>query len=75
MLYDNKYAQAPDTLYNSAKSVAKAIVGILPILIGFSIFFMLFLGNNSRFRDTQTTLFTIFYMLQGDTYSDTGNEA
>ena len=55
--------------------MAKAIVGILPIFIGFSIFFMLFLGNNFRFRNTETTLFTIFYMLQGDTYSDTGNQA
>jgi hypothetical protein len=63
LLYDNKFAQTPDTLYNSAKNVAKAILGILPILIGFSIFFMLFLGNNFRFRNTETTLFTIFYML------------
>lgn len=48
------------------------LIGVFPIMFGFAILTMIILFDGSHFISIETTLFTFTYMMQGDTFYDTG---
>lgn len=71
-LYDMKdYKYIPGTLLNTSRMVFDGLVGTIPVALGICYFtttqfYMLF-----RFKDAEATLFTMLYVILGDTFFDT----
>lgn len=70
-----EFAQFPRTVSFSIETVFNGIVGVLPLLIGFSIIITVYLYANFRFVSIDVSLFALFYCMFGDTYFDTGQAA
>lgn len=68
--FTKDYSYLPNTFIQSANSVFFGLIGVLPLIIGFCTFTSVMLYTNFRFKDTVTTTFTFFYMINGDTFYD-----
>ena len=62
-------------MHFSVTLVAYGFIGILPFVIGLAIIITVFLYGNFRFKTVETSLFALFYCMNGDTYFDTGTAA
>ena len=70
--FTKDYSYHPKTFIQSSNSVFLGLMGISPLIIGVSTFSSIMLYTNFRFKDTYTTAFTFFYMINGDTFFDSG---
>ena len=70
--FSKEYSSLPRVFLSSSYAVFTGLAGVLPLIIGVCIFSTIMLYTNFHFRDTITTVFTFFFMMQGDTYFDTG---
>lgn len=71
MTYSEKYSHLPNTFVGSTFAVTSGIIGVLPVVIGFSCLTTSFLYMSFHYRDVSTTMFTYFYSINGDTLFDT----
>ena len=67
LLYEDKYANLPNTLIGSARAVANGLFGILPVAIGIAFYGTTVLYMSHRFRSFSCSMFAMFYTIQGDT--------
>ena len=70
-LYYRDYDKVPITIITSAKVVIEGIVGILPMCIGVAIMLTCLFYQMHQYRTPWASLFTMFYLYQGDTQFDT----
>ena len=70
LTYSEKFSFLPNTLLGSASQVFNGLVGIIPTAIGWSFFMTTVLYESFRFMDCFSAMFTMFYVIQGDTVFD-----
>ena len=59
-----------NTIVNSSFVLSKAMIGILPVLIGFGLFALCFFSSNRRYGSIALSLFTLNAMANGDSVFD-----
>lgn len=70
--FTRDYSYLPRTFLSSADSVLAGLIGVMPVIVGVCTFSSIILYTNFRYKDTEHTIFTFFYMIQGDTFFDSG---
>lgn len=73
--FSKDYSSLPRVFLSSSTFVFTGLAGVFPLIMGISILSTIVMFWNFRFKDTITTIFTFFYMIQGDTYFDSGINA
>ena len=73
--FSKQYSSLPRVFLSSSNAVFSGLAGVLPLIIGVCIFCTIMMYKNFRFKDTITTIFTFFYMMQGDTFFDSGTSS
>lgn len=63
-----------NTIYNSSGIIIKALIGTLPIFIGFAILGMCIFWRSKRFDGLSSSLFSLFALMNGDAIFDVGND-
>lgn len=73
--FSKDYSSLPRVFISSSNAVFSGLAGVFPLIMGVSILSTIIMFRNFRFKDTITTIFTFFYMMQGDTFFDTGTNS
>jgi len=71
MLWFKDLAVFPNTLIRSTRMVLNGIVGVLPVMIGIAFLSGVMLNNIFRFNSVYESMFTMYYVMNGDTMFDT----
>ena len=61
-----------NTMYNSSQIIIKALIGTLPVFIGFGILGMCLFWRSVRFNGFSNSMFSLFALMHGDMIYDTG---
>ena len=73
--FSKDYAFLPATFVSSATELGNAFIGILPLIIGLSWLSSVMMFSSFRFMNLEQSLFTFFYLINGDTQFDSFTNA
>lgn len=63
-----------NTLSNSSEIILKALIGTLPVFIGFAVLGMCLFWSSKRFNGLSSAMFSLFALMNGDGISDVNQD-